>query len=269
MDCTACTVNLNPEIMKSVSVGAAKDLSGNCALVTGAAKRIGAAIVRTLHAEGVNVAIHYRSSATEAELLRDELNRKRNASAHCFQADLRVTGEISRLMEDVHNWQRRLDILVNNASTFYPTVFGQITEEHWSDLMESKVKGPLFLSQAAAPYLLETAGTIVNIVDIHAQRPLRDHMVYCSAKAALVMLTKSLAKELAPGVRVNGIAPGAIAWPEDGMADSTKDSIVRQIPLGRTGSPQDIADCVIFLARDATYSSGHIMAIDGGRSVGW
>jgi pteridine reductase len=256
-------------LTKTVSIGAARDLSNNCALVTGAAKRIGAAIVTGLHSLGVNVAIHYRSSAAEARQLCEDLNRKRVASAQCFQADLDKIDEITSLVDNVLAWGTRLDILVNNASTFYPTALGQITDDHWRDLMSSNLKGPLFLSQAAAPHLRRSGGTIINIIDIHARRPLRDHIVYGCAKAGLVMLTKSLAKDLAPEVRVNGVAPGAIAWPEDGLSDETKASIVRQIPLGRTGSPQDIANSVIFLAKDATYSSGQIIAIDGGRSLGW
>jgi len=252
-----------------VSFESAINLSGNCALVTGAAKRIGRSIATGLHDQGVNVAIHYRSSSEEARQLCDDLNSKRESSAQCFQANLANVEEVSSLVEKVLAWSSRLDILVNNASTFYPTGLGQITEDDWVDLMGSNLKGPLFLSQAAAPHLRSSNGTIINIVDIHARRPLRDHIVYGTAKAGLTMLTKSLAKELAPAVRVNGIAPGAITWPEEGMSDSVKETIIGQIPLGRTGSPEDIVNAVIFLAGDATYSSGQIIAIDGGRSLGW
>jgi pteridine reductase len=167
------------------------------------------------------------------------------------------------------NWSGRLDVLVNNASSFYPTPLGNIDSTNWEDLMGSNLRAPMFLSQAAAPHLTTSSGNIVNIVDIHAKRPLRDHHVYGSAKAGLTMLTRSLAKELAPAVRVNGVAPGAIAWPEDGMTEAVKKSIVDQIPLGRTGEPEDIANAVVFLVRDATFVTGQVIPIDGGRSIGW
>lgn len=248
---------------------ARNSLHGKCALVTGAARRIGAAIAHKVHGQGADVALHYRGSADDALALCHTLNKKRENSAQVFQADISLQEDVLALIEGVTTWRERLDILVNNASTFYPTPLGEITEADWLDLMGSNLKGPLFLSQAAAPHLREANGAIVNIVDIHAFRPLRNHLVYGSAKAGLVMLTKSLARELAPQVRVNGIAPGAIAWPEDGMTDSVKETILQQIPLGRSGRPEDIANCVLFLVRDATYSSGQVIAIDGGRSAGW
>jgi pteridine reductase len=166
-------------------------------------------------------------------------------------------------------WGGRLDCLVNNASSFYPTPVGAITEVHWDDLVGSNLKAPLFLSQAATPHLRETRGVIINIVDSHAQRPLRDHPVYGPAKAGLAMLTRSLAKDLAPEIRVNGVAPGAILWPADGLSDAVKQSILRQVPLERPGDPDDIAGCVLFLVRDAGYVTGQIIAVDGGRSLGW
>lgn len=244
-------------------------LQGSCALITGAARRIGAAIARCLHDQGADIVVHYRSSANEATKLCDSLNSLRSDSAKSFKADLGDCDDVTRFVAAVMSWRDRLDVLVNNASSFYPTVLGQIDESDWLDLTGSNLKGPLFLSQAAAPYLTASRGTIINIIDIHAQRPLRDHIVYGSAKAGLAMLTRSLAKELAPDVRVNGVAPGAIAWPENGMTETVKQSIVSEIPLGRTGHPTDIANCVLFLARDATYSSGQVIAIDGGRSAGW
>jgi pteridine reductase len=244
-------------------------LNDKVILVTGAARRIGAAIVTCLHENGARVAIHYRGSARDAKDLAAQLNGLRADSAAVFQADLLETATLPVLVGDVVKWGGRLDGLVNNASSFYPTPIGDITEEQWNDLVGSNLKAPLFLSQAAASYLRDAKGAIVNIVDIHANRPLRHHTVYGSAKAGLVMLTRALAKDLAPHVRVNGVSPGAILWPEDGMTESLQQSILRQIPLGRPGNPEDIAGCVLYLLRDADYVSGQIIAVDGGRSIGW
>ncbi len=245
------------------------DLQGKVALVTGAAKRIGAAISTALHDNGANVVVHYRNSANDARSLVHELQATRHDSAIAVQADLNDTAELPGLIDQVVSWHGRLDILVNNASSFYPTPPGTITEEHWDDLVGSNFKAPLFLSQAAIPALSESRGSIVNIVDIHAQRPLRNHTVYGPAKAALAMLTRSLAKDLAPDVRVNGVAPGAILWPEDDMSDATKASILEQVPLERPGEPADVAELVLYLVRDANYVTGQIIAVDGGRSIGW
>jgi pteridine reductase len=244
-------------------------LTDKVILVTGAARRIGAAIVTCLHTNGARVAIHYRSSAEDAAALADTLNRKRANSAAIFQADLLATESVPLLVASVIEWGGRLDGLVNNASSFYPTPMGSITEQHWDELLGSNLKAPMFLSQAAAASLQESGGSIVNIVDIHAERPLRDHCVYGAAKAGLVMLTKSLAKDLAPQVRVNGVAPGAILWPENGMTDSVQKNILEQVPLERAGDPADIASCVLFLMKDASYVTGQIIAVDGGRSIGW
>ena len=244
-------------------------LNNKVALVTGAARRIGAAIVTRLHESGADVAIHYRGSADEAAALADKLNAQRPDSARTFAADLTDLVALRELVESVHDWHGRLDVLVNNASSFYPTPIGEITEDHWDDLLGSNLKAPLFLSQAAAPSLRTSNGVIINIVDIHAQRPLRNHAVYGAAKAGLAMLTRSLAKDLAPAVRVNGVAPGAILWPENEMSDDTKDVILGQVPLERAGDPHDIAACVLYLARDADYVTGQIIAVDGGRSIGW
>jgi pteridine reductase len=244
-------------------------LENKVALVTGSSRRIGRSIVCRLHEAGATVAVHYRSSIEEANALVDELNSARADSAAAFAADLTQLDDIDQLVADVSRWRDRLDVLVNNASTFYPTPIGSITDDHWNDLVGTNFKAPLFLCQAAAPGLREHRGAIVNIVDIHAQRPLRDHAVYGPAKAGLAMLTRSLAKDLAPEVRVNGVSPGAILWPEGDMSDDTKDAIIEQVPLGRAGSPEDIADAVLFLARDASYVTGQILAVDGGRSIGW
>jgi pteridine reductase len=238
-------------------------------LVTGAARRIGAAIVTRLHANGARVAVHYRGSRDEAEDLVNRLNGVRADSAAAFQSDLTDVDSLPSLVEAVVDWGGRLDGLVNNASSFYPTPVGSIDEKQWDELVGSNLKAPLFLSQAAASHLRDSNGAIVNIVDIHAGRPLRDHSVYGSAKAGLAMLTKSLAKDLAPDVRVNGVAPGAILWPDNGMTESVQQSILDQIPLQRAGSPDDIAGCVLYLFRDATYVTGQIIPVDGGRSIGW
>lgn len=244
-------------------------LTDKVVLVTGAARRIGAAIVTRLQQNGARVAIHYRSSAADADALAALLNEQRQDSAATFQADLLDPDGISALIAAVVAWGGRLDGLINNASTFYPTPIGQITEAHWESLVGSNFKAPLFLSQEAVPHLRETGGSIVNIVDIHAQRPLRDHPVYGPAKAALAMLTRSLAKDLAPDVRVNGVSPGAILWPEDGMTESVQQTILQQVPMERPGTPDDVAGCVLYLVRDATYVTGQIITVDGGRSIGW
>ncbi len=244
-------------------------LEGRVALVTGAARRVGAQIATHLHAAGADVGVHYRNSAEDATNLVAHLNGLRPGSAAAFQADLLDTASHPALIAAVVDWRGGLDILVNNASTFYPTPLGEITEADWDDLVGSNFKAPMFLSQAAAPSLRERRGSIVNIVDIHAQRPLRDHLVYGPAKAGLAMLTRALAKELAPEVRVNGVSPGAILWPEGGMSETAKTAILEQVPLARPGDPADIAGCVLYLVRDATYVTGQIVAVDGGRSIGW
>jgi pteridine reductase len=244
-------------------------LEGRVALVTGAARRVGAEIATQLHAAGADVAIHYRRSAEDAGNLVARLNAQRPDSAAAFQANLLDTASIPALVAAVSGWRGGIDILVNNASSFYPTPLGEITEAHWDDLVGSNFKAPLFLAQAAAASLRERGGNIVNIVDIHAQRPLRNHLVYSPAKAGLAMLTRALARELAPDVRVNGVSPGAILWPETDMNEETKASILDEVPLARAGSPADIAGCVVYLVRDATYVTGQIVAVDGGRSIGW
>jgi len=245
------------------------NLQSKVALITGAARRIGAAIAVSVHQSGADVAIHYRGSADEAAALAQQLNARRPGSAAMFKADLVDTAGLPGLIAEVVAWRARLDILINNAASFYPTPPGEITEAQWDDLVGSNLKAPLFLSQAALPELRRARGAIVNIIDVHAQRPLRNHSVYGSAKAGLAMLTRSLAKDLAPEVRVNGVSPGAILWPEKDLSEMAKESILRQIPLGRTGNPEDVAACVLYLLRDATYVTGQIIAVDGGRSIGW
>jgi pteridine reductase len=245
-------------------------LDGHWALVTGAAKRIGAVIASTLHAAGANVAIHYNRSAADADQLAADLNRRRAKSAFTVAADMLDIAAVERMAAEVlDRTGGRLDVLVNNASNFYPTPIGTITLEQWDDLFGSNLKAPLFLSQALVPALRSARGVIINIVDVHSQRPLRDHPVYGPAKAGLAMLTRSLAKDLGPDIRVNGVSPGAILWPDEGMSDALRAAIIKQTALKRAGRAEDIAATVLFLVRDAPYITGQIVAVDGGRSVGW
>lgn len=247
----------------------AVSLQGKWALITGGAKRVGASIARTLHGAGAGIAVHYRASAQPARELADELNARRAGSALLVQGDLLDNQRLAAMVGEVVAQAGRLDILVNNASSFYPTPLGSITEAQWEDLVGTNLRAPLFLAQAAVPHLRASRGVIINLVDIHAVRPLRDHPVYGAAKAGLGMLTRALARDLAPEVRVNGVAPGAVLWPEDGVADGTRESIVRQIPMKRAGAPEDIAGCVLYLVRDAGYVTGQVIVVDGGRSIGW
>jgi len=250
-----------------VSNSNASDLQNKTALITGASRRIGAVIARTLHAAGMNITLHYRGSKEEAEKLADELNQQRDNSCISIRLDLHDTAALPELIEQSQQHWQRLDLLVNNASSFYPTHVGKITEQHWDDLMGSNLKAPLFLSQAATPYLKQVSGSIINIVDIHAQRPMKNHTLYCAAKAGLAMMTQSLAKELGPDIRVNGVAPGAIMWPENEQDAEVQDDIVSRTALKRSGMPEDIAATVLFLARDAHYITGQIIPVDGGRSI--
>lgn len=236
-------------------------------LITGGAQRIGASTARVLHEREMNVIVHYRNSKAPAQKLVDSLNAKRPNSAAFLQADLLLTDQLATLIEQAVQIWGRFDVLVNNASTFYPTRVGQATLEHWDDLMGTNAKAPFFLSQAAYPYLKESQGCIVNMVDIHALRPLKEHPVYCAAKASLVMITQSLAREFGPAVRVNAVAPGAILWPENDMNDATKQDILQRIALRRQGDPQDIARAIAYLVQDASYTTGHILKVDGGRSL--
>jgi pteridine reductase len=244
-------------------------LAGHSVLITGAARRLGAALARGFHAEGANVCIHFHRSAREAEQLRDELNRARADSAIAVSADLLDLDALPTLVDQATRAFNRLDVLVNNASTFYPTPLGKVTAAQWEDLMGTNLRAPFFLAQAAAAALRRTQGLILNMIDIHAQRPLPEHPVYSSAKAGLTMLTRSLARELGPEVRVNGIAPGPILWPEGGLDETLKQEIIDKTLLKRSGEPADIVRTALFFAKDAPYVTGQILAIDGGRSVGW
>jgi pteridine reductase len=246
----------------------AGELAGKTVLVTGGARRVGAAICRRLHRAGANIVIHYRTSNREALRLRASLEKRRPGSAACVAADLLDIGALGRLVDASLGTFGRLDILVNNASSFYPTPVGSITEADWDDLVGTNLRAPLFLSQAAAPELARRRGCIVNIVDIHAERPLEAHVTYSLAKAGLVGLTRALARELGPNVRVNAVAPGAIAWPETGVLaePAVQAEIVARTPLQRIGSVDDIAQAVHFLAV-APFVSGQVLAVDGGRNV--
>lgn len=238
-------------------------------LITGAGKRVGACIARHCHNNEMRIAIHYRNSASEAEALAQELNQKQQNTAITLQADLAECKNHTNLIEKIIRQWGRLDVLINNASSFYPTEFGKITEADWQDLVGSNLKAPLFLSQAAAPYLEKQAGCIINLVDIQAQRPMKKYSVYCVAKAGLVMLTKILAKELGPAIRVNAIAPGIALWPDDESEFNSKirERIIARTALKRAGTPDDIAATTIFLVTHAPYITGQIIAVDGGLSL--
>lgn len=236
-------------------------------LITGAARRIGAACARLLHAEGCNICLHYRSSVAEAESLRDELNRQRAGSAIAVQADLLNMSEVGSLAEAANAAWGGIDVLVNNASTFYPGEIEGVTERDWEVLLGSNLKAPFFLVQGLLPSLRQREGCVVNIIDIHAERGLKSYPVYSIAKAGLAAMTRSLAKELGPEVRVNGIAPGAILWPEDEMSKEMKAEILNRVTLGRCGDPLDIARSLRFLIDEADYMTGQILAVDGGRSL--
>jgi len=246
-----------------------RTLAGKTVLVTGGARRVGAAICRRMHRAGANILVHYRTSRQEAVRLQRRLEAERPNSVACVGADLLDTGKLGGIVQAALDRFGRLDALVNNASSFFATPFGKIGLTDWRDLVGTNLQAPLFLAQAAARELARRRGAIVNIVDIHAERPLEGHVVYSIAKAGLVALTRSLAQELGPRVRVNAVAPGAIAWPEDGtLADpALQAEILRRTPLGHIGAPDDIARAVHFLLADAPYVTGQVLAVDGGRSV--
>ena len=243
-------------------------LSNKTALITGAARRLGAQTAKTLHENGANIIIHYGQSGHAAQDLAASLNRIRPQSATTLQADLLDADAVHHLATQAFNCFEGLDILINNASTFYPTPLGEINQQHWDDLMGTNLKAPLFLSQACYPALKQSHGCIINMIDIHARAPLANHTTYSCAKAGKLMLTKSLALEMSPEVRVNGISPGAILWPEAGaeMNPSEQQAILQQVPLQRTGEPQDIADTALFLATH-NYITGQVIAVDGGRQL--
>jgi pteridine reductase len=243
------------------------DLQGKVALVTGAARRIGAAIARRLHAAGAQVLLHYRGSEGDAAALEAELNAARGKSAARVKADLLAPVAPRALVGAALEHFGALDLLVNNASSFFPTALGEIEGGHFDELIGSNLRAPLFIAQEAAPHLRKVKGAIVNLADIHAERPLRGYLVYSVAKSGLVALTRALALELAPEVRVNAVAPGAVAWPEDGQFEpAERDRIVATTPLARLGSPEEIARAVHFLAA-APFVTGQVLSVDGGRSV--
>jgi pteridine reductase len=244
-------------------------LSGQTALVTGAARRVGAQIARSLHAAGANIMIHCHRSLAEAQRLAAQLEQTRAGSAAVSVLDLRDTAALPGLIAGTCDRFGALDLLINNASSFYATPIGQITPAQWNDLVGTNLQAPLFLAQAAAPELRRRSGSLLNIVDIHGLRPLREHAVYCAAKAGLIMLTRALARELAPRVRVNAIAPGAVLWPEQGLDEARRDRIRARTPLERPGTPEDIARAVLFFATEAPFVTGQVLAVDGGRSIGW
>jgi pteridine reductase len=244
-------------------------LSGKTVLITGAARRVGAAIAKALHGAGANLVVHYRNSGRDAESLVGEFNAARANSAASIRADLLDIAKLPAIVEFAVRSFGGLDVLVNNASTFYATKIGEITPAAWDDLLGTNLKVPLFLSQAAAPALKTSRGLILNIVDIHALRPLRHYPVYCAAKAGLHMITRSLAKELGPEVRVNGISPGPVLWPEHDGDSAVRAKIIQRTILQKMGTPEDIARTALFFAAHAPFVTGQILAVDGGRSVAW
>ena len=238
-------------------------------LITGAARRIGSEIAQFFHQNDFDVALHYNNSANEADALAQKLNTIRANSAQTFQAQLTDTTAVKQMGLEVLNWKNKLNVLINNASSFYPTPLSEANEEQWDNLIGSNLKGPYFLCQTVALALQQSHGSIVTIADIYARSPLKGYSIYCIAKAGNAMLTKSLAKELAPNVRVNGIAPGVILWPntDEQMSEETKQQIIDKVPLKRSGSPEDIAQTAFFLATSAHYMTGQIIAVDGGSSL--
>ena len=237
------------------------------ALITGCAKRIGAATARHLHAAGYDVALHYRNSREAIEALAAELDHARPGSAHTLPADLAEFDRIPELVAHTIGRFGRLDALVNNASAFHPTPIGLATPDDWDAMMASNARAPFFLSQATAPHLRATGGAIVNLTDIYGERPLRQHTLYSMAKAALLMMTRSLAVELGPEIRVNAVSPGAILWPEDGSNTAAQEAMLARTPLGRTGTPDEVAEAVRWLLQDARYSTGQVLYLDGGRML--
>ena len=236
-------------------------------LITGGAKRIGRQMAITLHKAGHNIVVHYRSSAGSASELVALLNDERENSAIALQGELLDTDSIPKLVARAVDAFGALDVLINNASTFYPTPIELLQDEFWNDLVGSNLKAPAYMVKACVPYLRERNGSIINIVDIHARKPMANHPIYCSAKAGLEMLTMSLARDLAPSIRVNGVSPGAILWPEDGSGMAAQQEVLDKIPMGRMGEPEDVANLARFLIDEAEYITGQIIAVDGGRSV--
>lgn len=251
-----------------VEAESAKKQNTKTVLITGAAQRLGANTAKFLHNRGWRILLHCRHSREQADALAKKLNEEHADSCHVLVADLGNDTDIKKLVSDVKKITPTLDALINNASSFYPTPIGSVTPQQWDDLFSSNTRAPFFLAQAFSPMLRERQGSIINMLDIHAKSPLKEHTVYCMAKAALAMMTLSLAKELAPHIRVNGIAPGAILWPSEGEPDmTTQEKILQGIPLQRLGTPDDIARSIAFLLEDAPYITGQILAVDGGRGL--
>lgn len=235
------------------------------ALVTGAARRVGRVIARTLHEAGYDLALHHRSAREDAEQLAAELEARRAGSVLLLSAELAQVAELPRLVLRTVQRYGRLDALVNNASAFYPTPVGEATEAQWDELFASNAKAPFFLAQAAAPHLRAARGAIVNLVDVYAQRPLARHTLYCMAKAANAMLVASLARELGPEVRVNGVSPGAVMWPESGKSAADQQELLGRTALRRAGRPEDVAGAVLFCCVDwARFVSGAYIPVSGG-----
>jgi pteridine reductase len=251
------------------NAAAGSALAGKTVLITGAARRVGAAIARTLHRSGARLVLHYRSSTEDATRLAAELNAVRPDSVVLAECNLLDTAQLANLPRRAREAFGGLDVLINNASTFYPTPVGDITEIDWDDLIGTNLRAPLFLAEAAAPLLRERSGLIINIADIHGMRPLRRYPVYSVAKAGLIMLTRALARELGPHVRVNAVAPGPVMWPEDGLDAALQKEITARTALKRIGSPEDVARACVFFATEAPYVTGQVLAVDGGRSIGW
>ena len=235
--------------------------------MTGAARRIGACIATSLHQRGCNVFLHYHSSSESVTELAERLNTLRPESAFTVQADLGKDEDIQRLAAEVRAGFGSLDLLVNNASRFFPTVIGSTTTTQWDELMDSNLRGPYFLTQALLTELATAGGSVVNLLDVHAVKPMHGHAVYCMAKAGLQMMTLAMAKDLGPQVRVNGVAPGAILWPEHDCSTQDQQKILKKTVMGRAGKPEDIASAVVYLGLDAPYVTGQVLAVDGGRSL--
>ena len=246
-----------------------KTLANKVVLITGGAKRVGAAICRELHAHGANLMVHYNTSTKDARALQAELNLQRANSVAIIQGDLLNIAIMANLVQETVKQFGKLDVLINNASSYYATEIGKISEENWHDLVGSNLKAPMFLAQAAAAELRKTHGCIVNITDMHIERPKKGYVVYSVAKAGLVTLTKSLAHELSPEVRVNAVAPGPVQWPENNpqFDEVYRQRVINQTLLKKIGTPQDIAKAVKFLVADAPFITGHVLAVDGGRSL--
>ena len=237
------------------------------ALITGAGRRVGAVIARTLHAAGYDLALHYRRSSDEARALADELEQQRADSTLLLQVELADLSALPAMIGKLLAHYGRLDALVNNASAFFPTPLGTATPQQWNELFASNAQAPFFLSQAAIPALREARGGIVNLIDIYAERPLAEYTVYCMAKAAHAAMTRSLALELGPQIRVNGVAPGAVMWPGDGKPYDDQQTMLARTPLQRAGTPEDVAGAVLWLLRDAPFVTGQIIRVDGGRTL--